>query len=100
LFLFTTQEPLKKKKKVVPPLRVELEGARENIISVSELLDLIEEAGSFRKGLSVIVTDTISGEVKTYNSMREVTRETTGIDNKGIKDKAESSKLYLFLYNL
>nr|YP_009262015.1 GIY-YIG endonuclease [Chrysoporthe austroafricana]AMX22090.1 GIY-YIG endonuclease [Chrysoporthe austroafricana] len=86
LFLFTTQE---------------LEGAEHNILSVSEFLDLIEEAGSIKKGgFSVRVTDILSGEVKIYNSMREVTRE-IGIDNKGIKDKAaDSSKLYKKKYKI
>ncbi|GAA5133788.1 hypothetical protein GCM10023339_69860 [Alloalcanivorax gelatiniphagus] len=83
MFLFTTRE---------------LEGANESIISVSEFLDLIEE-GTNRKGFSISVTDTMSGEVKTYRSMREVTRE-IGIDNKGIKDKAGSSKLYKNRYKI
>ena len=54
---------------------------------------IIEELRSIRIGFAVKVTDVTIGQVSEYDSMRAVTRA-IGIDNKGIKDKISTGKLY------
>lgn len=44
-------------------------------------------------GFTIRVTNVITGEVAVYASMQAVTRA-IGIDNKGIKEKSGTSKLY------
>jgi hypothetical protein len=52
----------------------------------------VDELG-IRMGFGVRVTDVTTGQVTDYSSMQAVTRA-IGIDNKGIKDKSSTGKLY------
>lgn len=72
---------------------VELEGAESRLMSIQEFTKVIEKASAERAGTSIRVIDVTTGEITDYTSMKAVTRA-LGIDNKGIKDKVESSKLY------
>lgn len=72
---------------------VELENTEKNRISLLELSQIVEELREIRIGFGVRVTDVTTGEVTDYASMQAVSRA-IGIDNKGIKDKSSTGKLY------
>lgn len=71
----------------------ELEGAEKKLMTIREFTKVVEKASAERAGTSIRVTDVTTGEITDYTSMKAVTRA-LGIDNKGIKEKVESSKLY------
>jgi hypothetical protein len=62
-------------------------------MTIQEFTKVVEKASAERAGTSIRVTDATTGEITDYTSMKAVTRA-LGIDNKGIKEKVESSKLY------
>jgi hypothetical protein len=76
---------------------VELENTEQNILSLLEFTEIVKELASIKKKDStkvrVRVTDVTTGEVILYDSMRSVSK-VIGIDNKGIRNKSETSKLY------
>lgn len=72
---------------------MELENTEKNRISLLELSQIVEELREIRIGFGVRVTDVTTGEVTDYASMQAVSRA-IGIDNKGIKDKSSTGKLY------
>lgn len=72
---------------------IELENTNKDIMSLSEFKGLIDSIMLTRLGSGIRVTDITTGEVIDYDSMRGVTRA-IGIDNKGIRDKLLTGKLY------
>lgn len=62
-------------------------------MSILEFTKVVDEASIGRAGISVRVTDVITGEITEYPSFGAASC-VVGIDNKGIKEKVESSKLY------
>lgn len=71
----------------------ELENVKKDIISLLEFKEIMDSLELTRIGFGVRVTDIVTGQVTEYDSMRAVTRD-IGIDNKGIKDKSSTGKLY------
>lgn len=72
---------------------VELENTEIKIISLLEFTQVVNELEGIRLGFAIRVTNIITGEIIVYDSMRAVSRA-IGIDIKGIRNKAETSKLY------
>lgn len=72
---------------------VELENAEKNIVPLLEFTQIVKELELKRKGFKVRVTNVITGEVTVYDSMQAVTIA-IGIDNKGIREKLGTTKLY------
>lgn len=72
---------------------IELENTEKDIMSLLELLELVEQLRTSRMGFGVIVTDGITGQTTEYDSLQAASRA-IGIDCKGIRDKCLTGKLY------
>jgi hypothetical protein len=75
-----------------------LENIETNLVSLLELSELVKQLKPIRIGFGIRVTNIITGEQTIYDSMRAVSKDIE-IDNKGLKEKSLTSKLYKRKYN-